>query len=63
MSKRKVYEWMGRFKGGQRSVYNSLSGRLSTGTGVEIKGQIDQCIRDNQKVGIYEIASEKNISH
>jgi hypothetical protein len=52
MSQSYVYGWVERWKEGLASV---VDGRPSTATYVEVEEQIDQSIRDNRRIGIYEI--------
>jgi hypothetical protein len=53
----KVYGWVERFKG-RPKCFDECSGRSSTEARVEVKGQIDQSIRDNRKISIHDNASE-----
>jgi hypothetical protein len=64
MSRRKVYGWVERFKGGRTGVVvDARSGRTSTVKCAEVKEQIYQHIRDNRSTSIYETAFEMSISH
>jgi len=63
MSKRKVYEWVERFKWGRTRVNDGRSGRPSTSCTQDHIDRVDAMIREDVRITVPEVAAHLDISY